>query len=968
MRHPSPSPALEGRPSGARLTPEVRWRLALGAIVLLTLVLRLLRLSFQPLWWDEGWSLYFATTDLGSMLRLTAVDIHPPLYYLLLHFWAGMLGAGPVAVRMLSVLIGTATVPLLYLVGRRLIGATGGLLAALLLAVSPFAVYYSQEVRMYGVVTLLGLAAFYFALRIEEEGWRPAPWLGYVVTGTAALYTQYYAAFLLLAINLAMAVRWLRQRRPLRAWLPWLSAQAAVLFLYVPWLCFAGNKLLTYVRYKVGVEKDVPVALWRYLEEHLAAFDWGHAEGGLVGWWWVGLIPLAILVVCLLVAHWLRSRTYPPSDPPASAGGRGEGEGAGDLLSCACLVVGLLLGGFVVNLVFPFSAPRIERQLLLALPYYLVLVAAGILLVWRRRPLLAVLSLLSFLVVALLSLGFFYSVPRYPDDDYRPVASQIAALGRPGDALVAVHPWQIGYFQSYLPDDRRPELLLSPREVLPRERQTWADDPARMASDLDGLLATNGRVWFPAHQAMGRILESQIDTYLVEHAYPVLTEWYGENTVLSLFASGQPAPQPVTARFGDVLALESAAVGSAPVEAGWGTVPVEMTWKLLERTDAPLTVGLRLTDAAGRVWGQRDSEPQGGRGSFTQWTVGEPRPDRLGLLVPAGTPPGDYRLTAQVYGSDDLSVLPVTSEGSTGGEVELGQVHVIRPETPPPAEGLPISQPLVREFGDRLRLLGFDAPQPAPLLPGETVEADLFWQAMRAPGEDYLPRLQLLDSAGTVLTEQVDKPVAGTYPTAWWAAGELVRDPHSLAIPADAAPGRYQLALSLVRAADGRPVQVSGGRTSVDLFDVEVQGREHEYDLPTPQHLQGAQLGQSVELVGYDLADAVQAPGSPLPVTLYWHARGTPDKNYWSFVHLLDANGRIVAQDDGVPGEGRLPALGWLPGEFVPDRHTLLLPPGLPDGEYQLEVGLYDPATEQRLGEQVVLDTALRVSAASPTP
>ena len=62
-----------------------RTRVALLIVVLSALILRLARLGFQPLWWDEGWSLYFATSDVRSMLELTAVDIHPPLYYLLLH-------------------------------------------------------------------------------------------------------------------------------------------------------------------------------------------------------------------------------------------------------------------------------------------------------------------------------------------------------------------------------------------------------------------------------------------------------------------------------------------------------------------------------------------------------------------------------------------------------------------------------------------------------------------------------------------------------------------------------------------------------------------------------------------------------------------------------------------------------------------------------------------------------------------
>ena len=55
--------------------------LVLGMLILVALALRLAWLTLQPLWWDEGWSIYFATTDPSSLFDLTAVDIHPPLYY-----------------------------------------------------------------------------------------------------------------------------------------------------------------------------------------------------------------------------------------------------------------------------------------------------------------------------------------------------------------------------------------------------------------------------------------------------------------------------------------------------------------------------------------------------------------------------------------------------------------------------------------------------------------------------------------------------------------------------------------------------------------------------------------------------------------------------------------------------------------------------------------------------------------------
>jgi hypothetical protein len=192
-----------------------------------------------------------------------------------------------------------------------------------------------------------------------------------------------------------------------------------------------------------------------------------------------------------------------------------------------------------------------------------------------------------------------------------------------------------------------------------------------------------------------------------------------------------------------------------------------------------------------------------------------------------------------------------------------------------------------------------------------------------------------------------------------------VRDPRALPIPATAPSGSYRLALGLVRAADGTSLEIGRGQTAVELAEIEVQGRDHRYEPMTPEHVQSALFRSSVELVGYDLWDGVRAPGSPLDVTLYWHALETPDENYHTFVHLLDAEGNIVTQHDGPPGSegGQLPTLGWLPGEYLTDTHRLHLPFDLVDGVYHLGVGFYLPATGQRLGDRVLLDTPVPVNA-----
>jgi len=209
----------------------------LFGILFLSFVLRLYRLDAQSLWADEGTSVALAGRDWAAITQGAALDIHPPFYYYTLHVWQGLFGTNEFAGRALSVFYGTALVGVTYLLGRRLFGPTTGLVAAFIAALSPFQVYYSQETRMYILVSLLSALSFYFCLRLRGPLRRVEPSLDcsmairfqpegrgrlqlglawdlgfYIAFTTLALYTQYFAFAILLAENLAFAI-WLITNR-----------------------------------------------------------------------------------------------------------------------------------------------------------------------------------------------------------------------------------------------------------------------------------------------------------------------------------------------------------------------------------------------------------------------------------------------------------------------------------------------------------------------------------------------------------------------------------------------------------------------------------------------------------------------------------------------------------------------------------------------------------------------------------
>jgi len=147
--------------------------LAPWLVVLITLFggwLRVLLLSSKGMWLDETFSVWLANHSVADILQwIVKIDQHPPLYYLLLHYWVALNGDRANSVRMLSVLFGAGTIPVIYLVGKRISGVVIGLTAAVLLALSPFNIYYAQETRMYTLLAFNAAAAIYALVRLLTD-------------------------------------------------------------------------------------------------------------------------------------------------------------------------------------------------------------------------------------------------------------------------------------------------------------------------------------------------------------------------------------------------------------------------------------------------------------------------------------------------------------------------------------------------------------------------------------------------------------------------------------------------------------------------------------------------------------------------------------------------------------------------------------------------------------------------------
>lgn len=183
---PPDPPPDEGRSGRPGLGPE--HLLVLGATAL-GLVVRIWAAARAEIWLDESYAVLLAVAPLREMAADLAVDSSPPLFYLVLKAWTLLAPFHPFWLRVPSLLLGAATIPAIWLVGKKMDSPRAGLAAAWLLAVHPLHVHYSEEIRMYALLALLGLA-FFFALFHGLP--RSGRFLPAALAGIGLAYTHYY--------------------------------------------------------------------------------------------------------------------------------------------------------------------------------------------------------------------------------------------------------------------------------------------------------------------------------------------------------------------------------------------------------------------------------------------------------------------------------------------------------------------------------------------------------------------------------------------------------------------------------------------------------------------------------------------------------------------------------------------------------------------------------------------------------
>ncbi len=371
---------------------------------------------------------------------------------------------------------------------------------------------------------------------------------------------------------------------------------------------------------------------------------------------------------------------------------------------------------------------------------------------------------------------------------------------------------------------------------------------------------------------------------------------------------------------------------------------ITLLWEADEPYTASLTSYIHLIDPDGRRVAQIDKLPGNGSYPTTAWTVGERVLDRYypSILDPCT---GGIPLRAQVgwYAlAEDHAPRP---RADVPGETALAGVVTLLTFSHDPGYLQPqvrAEQPVTHE----LSYLGFNFTG-SDLEPGSPIVVDLYWRSDHAGGSHppsaALPIAIRLESAGASM------PIwqGELAPMSDWDPGKELCRRVRLQIPVDTPPGPYTLQAQLTGA-------VEDALWTTDLLELDVRASTRLFEQPdlevaAPARFADANDFDHISLLGALSSTAtLDSPSPSLELTLVWQAQTAPHGNYKAFVHLLDAEGAIVAQSDATPGPD-YPTNRWLAGEVVLDSHLLELPASLAPGNYTVVTGLYDPISAERL-------------------
>jgi hypothetical protein len=620
---------------------ESRERILLLGILLFAFALRVWNLDANGLSYDEAATVMMARAAPVEIVAFhwNAAFEHPPLWQLLMHLWTRLSGANEFALRFLPAAAGTAIVALSWALCQRIWQDEryARLFAALLTALSPTLLLYSQEARMYSLVVAIALALLILAtLLVERPTWGTVT--AFVLLGWLVLGLHYYSLILFGVITLYFGVEWMRgraERGPLL-----LVAVAVAVTPLVIWLAGSPGFRTTLndvLRFAGG--ERTPAS--RYFDE-----IWRDLSYGSVRWQpaqsVVGYLLLPVALVGILVA-WRKSPN-------------------------GWLIVFTIVLPMIVSLV-AFGAIA-TRYILFVLP--LILIVSSLAVAW-----LAAFHWLAGVVAAALALipaffGLYHYETAYDKSQYREMAAVLAAQAGSSDLVLLEGPRQHLLYKVYGPIDVAWEPV--PNVELP---DFWPINAPPVVPDetddqIQRALQKHGEI-FLVLSAENEVDKGEfVPKYLRAVSFREQCRDWLDVRLCRYRSPGSVAMAPtirLDLSWDGWLHADGVATGESRSGIdGSRTLPVRIDWRASTKPLRDLTVSLRLQNEAGETVAQEDDLPIGPLLPPSTWSAGDEKPGYFVLTLPPAERGGMYELLVSVY--DSVSREPVAAATAPGTDAQ----------------------------------------------------------------------------------------------------------------------------------------------------------------------------------------------------------------------------------------------------------------------------------------------------------
>ncbi|WP_214044325.1 glycosyltransferase family 39 protein [Methanomethylovorans sp.] len=416
------------------------------AIIFIGALLRIYQLGAESIWLDEAATYFLSSDNLSGIYEATKNDVHPPLYYFVVHFFL-LTGKSEILLRFPSMVFGIIAIPLLYMLGTRMFTVKEGLISSFLLSVSLSHIYYSQEARMYSMMVFLTLGSiFFFYSAIEDK--RNGFWFLFVVFTVLNIYTHYFGFFIFpieifyfLILLFSYENRTLHFRSEI---LPQVKAffisAVSIVVLIIPRIQVFFEQAAS----RVGGEVTWGVDQTYFISSLLSHFTFSPSPSLLY------LTFFALGAIAMVLSKRRQA-----------------------VLLCSWFFLPVIVSYYLSD-IMPFH----PRYLLFILPAYLLIIARGLTatssfifsvntspksnrhLSEKKSQVLTVIFVFVLLLSSLGPLVNYYSSPK--KDDWRGVASYMTTITRPGDIIAPLPGYISKPFRFYYDNSTDGTFIIDP--------------------------------------------------------------------------------------------------------------------------------------------------------------------------------------------------------------------------------------------------------------------------------------------------------------------------------------------------------------------------------------------------------------------------------------------------------------------------------------------------------------------------